>query len=156
VLVCDVDVLRTMVAGWQDDPDAAERVRSAALALVTAYLRTGHDVVLPQLLARSDQVDRFRTAAEEADALMVTVLLVLEPDEAVARFRARATSADEAWTSYATAAWDGRGGDRAVRDVCARLEALAREDRAWVRVPSTDLEATYRGVLEALAASESG
>ena len=59
VLLCDIDVLRTMIGGWQDDDGAAERARTAALALVTGYLSTGYDVVLPQLVARHDQLARF-------------------------------------------------------------------------------------------------
>ena len=68
VLLCDVDVLRTMIGGWQEDDGAAGRARTAALALITGYLGTGHDVVLPQLVARDDQLSRFTAAARAASA----------------------------------------------------------------------------------------
>ena len=55
-LNCDIDVLRTLVAGWQDNfgeagalirTAAGALIRTAALAMITSYLRSGHDVVLP-------------------------------------------------------------------------------------------------------------
>ena len=54
VLNCDIDVLRTLVGGWQDDYNGAGgRIRSAALALATAYLRGGDDASSPSSLLGS-------------------------------------------------------------------------------------------------------
>lgn len=145
VLVCDVDVLRTMISGWEHDPDAAGRSRTTGLAMITAYLSTGYDVVLPQLVAREDQLARFAAAAEAADADHVHLMLVTDPDSVVRRFRARAASSDDAWTAFATASWDAEGGDDALREWAARLDRMDA-----VRVPSTEPDATYRGLLAAL------
>jgi len=145
VLVCDVDVLRTMISGWERDPDAAGRSRTTALAMITAYLATGHDVVLPQLVGRDDQLARFTAAAEAAGAEHVHVMLVTDPETVVRRFRERATERHDAWTAFATAYCDDRGGDDALREwsgVLYRMDA--------VRVPSTDLDTTYRGLQVAL------
>ncbi|MFZ2012297.1 MAG: AAA family ATPase [Nocardioides sp.] len=55
VLVLEIDTLRTMVAGWQEDfYEAGARIRTAALAAIQACLASGHDVVLPQLIGRSE------------------------------------------------------------------------------------------------------
>lgn len=55
VLNCDVDVLRTLIGGWQSDFQAAGAlIRPAALAMIRAYLDNGHDVVLPQMMLDSD------------------------------------------------------------------------------------------------------
>jgi len=145
VLVCDVDVLRTMISGWEDDVDAAGRSRTMALAMITAYLGTGHDVALPQLVARDDQLVRFRSAAEAAGAEHVHVMLVADPDTVVRRFRDRAADHTDAWNTFATAHWDAHGGDEAIRDWAGRLDRMDA-----VRVPSTDLDTTYRGLLAAL------
>ena len=57
------------VSGWEDDfIGTGEAVRTSALALVTAYLATGRDVVLPQLIATPAQAERFEAAAAEAGA----------------------------------------------------------------------------------------
>ena len=91
VLVLEIDQLRTMVAGWQDDPvDAGTRIRTAALAAITAYLRDGGDVVLPQLIGSAEQLSRFEAAARDAEADYADVVLTAPPDEVVRRFRSRA------------------------------------------------------------------
>ncbi len=42
VLNCDVDVLRTLIGGWQSDfARAGALIRPAALAMIEAYLRNG-------------------------------------------------------------------------------------------------------------------
>lgn len=146
-LMCDVDMLRTMVGGWQRDEDAAGRIRTSALAMITAYLGTGHDVVLPQLVARSDQLDRFRTAANQATAEYAHLLLVAHPDVVIRRFRIRAGDQGDEWTAYATEFWDAAGGDGALRNWIARLEEV---DPAAMRVPSTDPDETYAALLVAL------
>jgi predicted kinase len=145
VLVCDVDVLRTMIAGWEHDEGAAGRIRTAALAMITAYLATGHDVVLPQTVGDPAQLARFTTAAEAAGAEHVHVVLAVGPDEMVRRFRGRASAGDDPWTAYVTSWVNERGGDEALRE-WARV--FARSDA--VRVTSTDPESTYRRLLVAL------
>jgi predicted kinase len=144
-LVCDPDVLRTMISGWPDDDGAAGRARTAALAMSFAYLRTGGDVVVPQLLGRDDQVSRFAAAAEDAGATFVHVVLTAPADEVVRRFRARAAGTDDAWTAYATAYVDAIGGDEAIPEWQARIEQLS--DRL---VASTDPDATYADLLTVL------
>jgi predicted kinase len=145
VLLCDVDVLRTMIGGWAEDDGAAGRIRTTALAMITAYLGTGHDVVLPQLVAHADQLARFTAAAETAGAEHVHLMLVAEPDTVVGRFRQRAADSHDRWTAFATAFWDDQGGDDALR---AWVPELYRMDA--VPVPSTDPDATYARLLAAL------
>ena len=90
-LVCDIDELRSWVSGWADDfIGTGEAVRASALALITAYLGTGRDVVLPQLIVTPAQVDRFEQAAAEAGASYVPVVLTVEPDLLIQRLHARA------------------------------------------------------------------
>ena len=77
-LMCDIDDLRSWVSGWEDDfIGTGEAVRTSALALVTAYLATGRDVVLPQLIVTPAQAERFEAAAAEAGATYVAVMLDL-------------------------------------------------------------------------------
>ena len=145
VLLCDVDVLRTMIGGWQEDDGAAGRARTAALALITGYLGTGHDVVLPQLVARDDQLSRFTAAARAAGAGHVHVMLTADTETLVRRFHGRAEAARDEWTTYATSLWAEQGGDDALVSLSARLDAFPA-----VRVTSTDPETTYAGLLVAL------
>jgi predicted kinase len=145
--MCDVDVLRTMIGGWQQEEEAAAHIRTAALAMITAYLGVDHDVVLPQLVARPDQLDRFRTAAIQASAEYVHLMLVADPGVVIHRFRRRAENPHDEWTAYAPQLWDAAGGDDALRAWTARLEDV---DPAATRVPATDPDETYATVLEAI------
>lgn len=77
----DIDLVRTLISG--DPRDTAEPARALGLAMAAVHLRGGHDVVVPQLVARPDQVDRFADAAARGDARLVHVL-VEAPDGVVA------------------------------------------------------------------------
>ncbi|MEU4360588.1 AAA family ATPase [Promicromonospora sp. NPDC023987] len=77
----DIDVVRSLISGAA--PDTAEPARALGLAMAVEHLRGGRDVVVPQLVARADQVSRFADAAATAGARFVHVL-VETPDALVA------------------------------------------------------------------------
>jgi hypothetical protein len=152
-LNCDIDRLRMLIGGWESMADAAgELIRTTALAMITAYLRTGRDVVLPQLIGRNDQLDRFRLAASEAGAAYVCVMLTTDLDEGVRRFRERdrLAGADDAWARYVRGVFGGESGDDELRQAATRLGEMADEDRAILRVPSSDPDTTYAALSLAL------
>ncbi|WP_165821129.1 AAA family ATPase [Nocardioides gansuensis] len=93
VLLLDVDHVRRMIGG--DLADNAEPARHLALAMARAHLEVGQDVVVPQLVARLDQVERFEQVAREAGATVVHVLLLDEGDRDEDRFYRR--EGDDAW-----------------------------------------------------------
>jgi predicted kinase len=151
VLNCDIDVLRTLVGGWQDDfIGAGGRIRSAALALMTAYLRGGDDVVLPQLVARVAEVERFERAALEADATFVEVMLTDDVEASVARFHARPASDELQRVTHGVVSADG--GDDALRHFHAALLEVA-DARPGTRLISTtggDIDGSYAAVMAAV------
>jgi predicted kinase len=151
-LNCDIDLLRMLIGGWESSKEAAGLIRTAALAMITTYLRTGHDVVLPQTIGRHDQLDRFRMAASEAGAAYVCVMLTVDLEEAVRRFqeRDRAAAEDDAWARYVRGFLGVEGGDVELRRAATHLAELAAEDETIVTVPSSDPETTYRSLLVAL------
>ena len=53
--------------------------------MMTEYLRTGRDVVLPQLIVTPAQAERFEAAAAAAGAAYVGVVLDVAPDELLER-----------------------------------------------------------------------
>jgi predicted kinase len=72
VLNCDIDVLRTLTGGWENDFAAAGAlIRPAALAMIETYLRGGHDVILPQMLINPGEIAKFGAAATSAGASFV-------------------------------------------------------------------------------------
>ncbi|GAA5130262.1 hypothetical protein GCM10023339_60430 [Alloalcanivorax gelatiniphagus] len=122
-LLCDIDVLRTWVSGWEDDfVGTGAAVRTSALALLTAYLETGRDVVLPQLIATPAEAERFAAAAAAAGAAYVGVVLDVPPEALLERLHTRAVTPVTAVVSRII---EERGGDDLVLEGRSRLLALA-------------------------------
>ena len=147
-LVCDIDELRTWVAGWDEDfVGTGEAVRASALALITAFLRTGHDVVLPQLIVTPAQIDRFEEAATAAGASYVGVVLSLEPDPLLQRLHGREQTPV---TRVISRIIEERGGDDLVLEGRRDLLTIARE-RGHPVIDATDREAALAALEEARA-----
>lgn len=145
-LVCDIDDLRSWVSGWADDfVGTGEAVRSSALALITAYLATGRDVVLPQLIVTPAQVERFERAAADAGAAYVGVVLTVEPEVLLERLHARPVTPV---TEVVSRIIEERGGDALVLEGRQPLLDLAR-DRGWSVVDATDRDAALHDLARA-------
>lgn len=107
-LVLDVDVVRTLISG--DPAGTAEPARRLALDMARSHLGAGGDTVVPQLVARPDQVPRFARAAADGGARFVHVILRAKPatlarraaaEGAAGRAAHRADLDDDARARYA-------------------------------------------------------
>lgn len=87
-LALDIDEVRSLISG--DARDTAEPARALGLAMAAEHLRGGNDVVVPQLVARTDQVPRFADAAATAGARFVHVLVEARADLVAERVAAAA------------------------------------------------------------------
>jgi predicted kinase len=153
VLNCDVDVLRSLLGGWRDDfSRAGALIRPVALAMITTHLREGHDVVMPQFFARVVELARFETAALDAEAGFVEIMLMDEPTEAIARFHRRGGD-DDPWHEQVRAIVESEGGDALLTRFYRQLQDLAagRPRTAVVRSVDGAIDATYQAVLDAVA-----
>jgi predicted kinase len=149
VLNCDIDLLRTLIGGWESDfPRAGALIRPAAVAMISAYLSGGHDVVLPQLIVRAEELRRFEAAARDADASFHEIVLMCDRDAAVARFRSRPDG-----HASILAAVEAGGGDQLLRGYYDDLVELVAQHPDAVLVTSTygAAEETYAAVRAALA-----
>jgi predicted kinase len=154
VLDCDVDVLRSLIGGWRADfGRAGALIRPVALAMITAHLRGGHDVVLPQLFARAEELARFEAAAAQADAEFVEIMLMDEPTEAIARFHRRGGGDADPWHERVRAIVESEGGDAVLARFYQALQDLAADRPRTTVIRSVDgaIDATYDAVLDALA-----
>ena len=137
-LLCDIDELRSWVSGWEEDfVGTGEAVRASALALMTAFLREGRDVMLPQLIVTPAQVDRFQAAAAEAGATYVGVVLDAAPETVLDRLHTRPVTPV---TEVVSRIIEERGGDDLVLEGRQQLLHLAA-DRGWPVVDTTDRDA---------------
>ena len=154
VLNCDVDVLRTLIGGWQGDfARSGALVRPAALAMIEAYLRNGHDVVFPQLLGDLDELVRFERCATDAGAEFVERMLMDTPTASVARFHRRGESEpDNPWHDHVRTIVATQGGDALLADNHAALERIlaVRPDAVVVTSREGEVEQTYRALVETL------
>lgn len=136
-LVCDIDELRSWVSGWEDDfVGTGEAVRATALAMLTAYLATGRDVVLPQLIVTPAQAERFEAAAAAAGASYVGVVLDVAPEVLLPRLRDRPRTPV---TDVVSRILEERGGDPLVLEGRQQLLDLA-PTHGWTVVDATDHE----------------
>ncbi len=133
VLNCDIDVLRTLIGGWEADFDrAGALIRPAALAMISAYLSSGHDVVVPQLIVKAEGLRAFEAAARAAEASFHEIVLMDDREGAVARFRGRPDT-----HGSILAAVEAGGGDQMLRDYYDELVELVAQRPDAVLVTST-------------------
>lgn len=94
----DIDRVRQLVGGWRTTfAETGEIVRPVALAMATAHLRGGRDVVLPQFLGRTSEIERFEQVASASDAQFVEIVLMDSKEQALQRFAHRRSPAEEMW-----------------------------------------------------------
>jgi hypothetical protein len=151
VMNCDIDVLRTLIGGWQQDfGGAGALIRPAALALISAYLGNGQDVVLPQMIVRPTELAKFRHAAVQSGAEYRHCMLFDAREASVARFHRRVIVDELQEGVHAAVA--AEGGDAALARLHDALVALTAEIEGTVVVDSIegDVDRTYRALLHAL------
>jgi len=154
VLNCDVDVLRTLIGGWQSDfPRAGALIRPAALAMIEAYLGEGNDVVFPQMLIDRTELARFEEAATNAGAQFVERVLMDTAAASVARFHRRGHSNPEnPWHDQVRTIVAAQGGDAVLAQKHAALERLVAErpDAVLITTREGAIDQTYRSLIESL------
>lgn len=150
----DLDLLRAGLDEWPQDPEAAGlAARALGIELARTHLTGGHDVVVPQLLARPAFIETLAQLADEIGAEFHELVLLDEREPAVARFVSR--SAERAATGAPDDQGDQvalAGGTAALEDTYDRLVALiGRRPHARVVTAETDdIDGTYAAVLEQL------
>lgn len=154
VLNCDIDILRTLIGGWEDDfPGAGALIRPAALAMIGAYLAEGHDVVLPQMLLDPREVARFSGCATGVGAEFVERFLMDSPDSSVARFGRRgAGAAADPWHDQVRGIVAANGGESELRRCHTGLEQLLLERPGAVVIVSEEgrIDQTYESLCSSL------
>lgn len=78
-LKLDIDVVRGLLGRWIEQPlDAGLLARDIARAMAVATLRAGHDVIVPQYVARVEFIDELAATAAECEATFVEVVLMAD------------------------------------------------------------------------------
>ena len=154
VLNCDVDVLRTLIGGWDSNfGRAGALIRPAALAMIEAYLANGHDVVLPQMLIDPAELARFEACATGIGAQFIERVLMDTEAAAVARFHRRgASDAEDPWHDQVRAIVAASGGNEELTRCHAALGRLLPERPNAVVIVSAEgaIDETYASLISSL------
>lgn len=147
-LALDVDTVRGLLGCWQQHPyDAGLAARAIALAAARTHLQAGHDVVVPQFLARPRFLEQLEALADETGAGFYEIVLMDSRQNAVNRFVGRSTTtADPAHRMVP-------GGRVELEEMYDRLLALidSRPGAVVVQAVHGQVDATYRAVLGLLS-----
>ena len=151
VLDLDTDQIVSLIGGWQDNFWAALKAgRALAIGMAETHLRTGHDVVMPQLATKPDEIEGFQAAADRAGAEYLEVALLAGKPQMLDRFSGRATSAVHCHIDEIIAR---AGGPALLAQIHDHLSTylLDRPDCALVPTDGRDAAQTYDAVIAALA-----
>lgn len=136
----DVDLLRSLIGRWRDEPHAAGLLaREVALAAARAHLAAGHDVVVPQFLARPTFVEQLERLAPEVAATFHEVVLLDTKENMLRRYAERGDDPADPWFEGLSAMYD-----RFVAMIATRPGARI------VHVQDGEVDLTYRAVLRDL------
>jgi predicted kinase len=147
----DIDSLHPLVGGWQDvDNSTHEVLRPVALAMAATHLAGGRDVILPQYLARPDQIEAFERVAHEHGADFREVVLLYDKAEAIDRFERRTD--DSEWGKHNRQLVALQGGSALLAAMYDRLLEVVRLRPLAVVVRSEPeaVESTYASLTRVL------
>jgi predicted kinase len=147
----DIDRLHELVGGWQDvDNHTHEVLRPVALAMASTHLGGGRNVILPQYLARLDEIDAFEKVAHDQGADFREVVLLDHKAESIARFDRRRD--DSAWGKHNRRLVALQGGPvmlAAMYDQLLEISQL-RPSAVVVRSELEAVEDTYAALMHVL------
>jgi predicted kinase len=141
----DIDRIRDLIGGWRDDRASAGLLaRAIALASARTHLSAGHDVIIPQLVARPGLVEQLEELAREMGVGFHEIVLMDSRENAIIRYAQRdrdtpqpiPVPADEVGAMY----------DRLVAFLPERRDARV------IATEEGQPEAAYRSLLALLAA----
>lgn len=151
VLDLDIDRVVSLIGGWQNDFFASlAPARRIAIAMAETHLASDHDVVMPQLVTRLDEAQRFEAAASRVGGNYIEIALVVDPLEQVRRFRAKSSRSHI--DRHIERSVDSKGGDTLLVRIHRQFSEYL-ESRPRARLVSTDgldPEASYDALTSTL------
>jgi predicted kinase len=154
VLNLDTDRIVSLIGGWREDFwTALTAGRLLAIGMAETHLASGHDVVMPQLVTRPDEVDRFEEAARQCGAEYHEFVLMGDKQLMRDRFAGRAASADQAPHRFIDEILERSGGPTLLARIHDHLsEYLARRaNLTLVDTAGRAPEEIYQDIVTVLA-----
>ncbi|GIF75620.1 AAA family ATPase [Asanoa siamensis] len=134
----DVDAVHRLVGGWQDEDNRTwDVVWPLVRAMAATQLAGGRDVVLPQYLARLDEITTLEELARGQGAGFVEIVLLDDRQASIERFAHRARDDDDPWVRHHQRFVEQRGGTAFLGSMYDDLLEVLRQRPLAVVVPST-------------------
>jgi len=149
----DVDTLHHLVGGWQDEQtDTWPVVWSLVRAMAATHLDGGRDVVLPQFIAKVNEIIGIEELARQHEAGFREIVLLDDREAAIERFNRRAKGSDDPWIRHHHRLIEQAGGAVVLATMYDNLMEVVRLRPTAVVVPSTmgAVQETYERLTDAL------
>ena len=139
------------MGAWETHEESKLLARLAAIEMARTHLRSGHDVVVPQLLGRPEFIETLEGLAAEVGASFREILVLASNADAFARLQARRAELDRLDIPHPlrTVTVDADQLDATVRTL--RSIAAARPATKIIQTNTGDIDGAYRALSEALA-----
>lgn len=154
VLNLDIDRLTQMIGGWRSDRNRIVAMgRTDALAMGAAHLRTGSDVIVPQLVGRLSELERFEGVARDAGVAFCHIVLMDGKAGSAERFVRRGDHTQDPWLRELHAHVDLLGREEVLSRIYEDLSDVVRSRLTSILVTSEEgaIQQTYDLVAAALA-----
>ncbi|MGO8957925.1 MAG: AAA family ATPase [Streptosporangiaceae bacterium] len=151
----DIDRIRGMLGQWRGNlPQSGLLARKVAIAAASVHLAGGHDVVVPQLVARLAFIEQLEVAARDCAARFCEVFLLGDRASLQARYRERARVAGAAVGKDPAVSADRT--DAELAQTYDELLAVidARPAMAVIQAREGDIEQAYRDLLASLGSQD--
>jgi predicted kinase len=151
----DIDRVRSLLGRWREQPEQSGLLaRAIALVAARQHLMSGWDVIIPQHVGRLPFIEQVEQLAVDVGATFHEVVLLDEPDAALARFVGRTRSAAEPAHLDAQQLLDQSGGLPELSAMYDRTLAViaARPGTVVIRTKTGHVEAAYGDLLAAIPA----
>ena len=146
VLNLDTDRIVSLIGGWRENFwQTLGPARALAVGMAETHLRGGRDVIMPQLVAKLSEIDRFEAVAKAAGAEYRELVLLTDHDALHARWDARPPNPiDDIMAEH--------GGAALLTKIYGDLTSFVRErpDATVIETGGQTVEETYRAVVSAL------
>lgn len=148
-LVVDIDAVRTSMGQWETHDESMLLARRVAVAMAEAQLREGHDVIIPQLNGRVENLEMLAAAAAATGSALYEVLL-LSADDPLERLAARRAELAASGVPHPLQS-DPLDPDALAATVDAlRAVAAARPDTKVIYTVAGAIDDAYRSLCAAL------
>ena len=150
----DIDQVRCLIGGWQDDFQATGNiVRPVARSMAATHLAAGRDVIVPQFLDSDDEIAGFRAIAGDTGSRFREIVIMDTKERAVARFGNRGAGEDIPWHGQIKAIVEQGGGSQLLESLYDGLTGGLQKRPSATLIHSTHgaPEETYASLIRALA-----